>query len=75
MTVTDFTLMAVLVIVITFGLIRATGVKGYFERGILTLGGMALTYPGLLKYLSQVAELAPLLDFWEELRIIRGGLL
>ena len=33
------------------------------------------TYPGLLKYLSQVAELTPLLDFWEELRIIRGGLL
>ncbi len=33
------------------------------------------TYPGLLKYLSQAAELAPLLDFWEELRVIRGGLL
>ena len=167
MTVTDFTLMAVLVIVITLGLIRASGVKSYFERGIFTLGGVTLTlfvmtiisacfreevkvdtpstgldqesgsdpvgshnptqtvlnayfsgaryphldvdllelektrirkliddgeiaesgsrlkeyligidtYPGLLKYLSQVAELAPLLDFWEELRIIRGGLL
>ena len=33
------------------------------------------TYPGLLKYLSQVTELRPLLDFWEELRVIRGGLL
>lgn len=33
------------------------------------------TYPGLLKYLSQAAELAPLLDFWEELRVIQGGLL
>ena len=135
MTVTDFTLMAVLVIVITFGLIRASGVKGYFERGIFTLGGVVDpvgsynptrtvlnayftgtrypyldvellemektrilklmedgeiaeassrlkmhligldTYPGLLKYLSQAADLAPLLDFWEELRTIRGGLL
>lgn len=75
MTLTDFCLMAALVISTTFGLIRASGVKSYFERGIFTLGGVALTYPGLLKYLSQVAELAPLLDFWEELRIIRGGLL
>ena len=75
MTLTDFCLMAVLVIVITFGLIRATGVKGYFERAIFTIGGVDLTYPGLLKYLSQAAELAPLLDFWEELRVIRGGLL
>ena len=33
------------------------------------------TYPGLLKYLSQIAELTPLLDFWKELRVIRGGLL
>lgn len=37
------------------------------------------TYPGVLKYLSQAAELAPLLDFWKELRVIlrviRGGLL
>ena len=33
------------------------------------------TYPGLLKYLSQVTELRPLLDFWEELRVIQGGLL
>lgn len=33
------------------------------------------TYPGVLKYLSQAAELRPLLDFWEELRAIRGGLL
>ena len=43
MTVTDFTLMAVLVIVITFGLIRASGVKGYFERGIFALGGVVMT--------------------------------
>ena len=140
MTVTDFSLMAVLVVVITLGLIRASGAKGYFERGIFTLGGVVMTiisaclreevkvdtlpngnyavqklpnsldyvvtevssgadkalykldqvdtpatgldqdldlevYPGLLKYLSQAAELAPLLDFWEELRVIRGGLL
>lgn len=33
------------------------------------------TYPGVLKYLSQVAELRPLLDFWEELRVIQGGLI
>ena len=33
------------------------------------------TYPGLLKYLSRAADLAPLLEFWEELRVIRGGLL
>lgn len=33
------------------------------------------TYPGLLKYLSQATELSPLLDFWEELRVIQGGLL
>ena len=125
MTVTDFSLMAVLVIVITVGLIRATGAKDYFERGILTIAGVAFTifamaiistcfreevnllelektrirkliedgeiaeagsrlnehligtatYPGLLKYISQAAELSPLLDFWEELRVIRGGLL
>ena len=43
MTVTDFTLMAVLVIVITVGLIRATGAKDYFERGILTIAGVAFT--------------------------------
>ena len=43
MTVTDFSLMAVLVIVITFGLIRASDVEGYFERGIFTLGGVVLT--------------------------------
>lgn len=33
------------------------------------------TYPGVLKYLGQVTELRPLLDFWEELRVIQGGLL
>lgn len=33
------------------------------------------TFPGVLKYLSQVTELRPLLDFWEELRVIQGGLL
>lgn len=31
MTVTDFTLMAVLVIVITFGLIRASGVNSHLS--------------------------------------------
>lgn len=35
--------MAVLVIVITLGLIRASGVKSYFERGIFTLGGVVIT--------------------------------
>ena len=33
------------------------------------------TFPGVLKYLSQTTELRPLLDFWEELRVIQGGLL
>ena len=33
------------------------------------------TFPGVLKYLSKMPELRPLLDFWEELRIIQGGLL
>ena len=33
------------------------------------------TFPGVLKYLTQVTELRPLLDFWEELRVIQGGLL
>lgn len=158
MTVTDFTLMAVLVIVITFSMLRAVEPKNPIERGICLLGGVTFTvfamavlsavfreevkvatlahgsyavqelpnnsdylvtevspgadkalyklddvdapvtgleqdldlvvyktesmifsfidtYPGLLKYLSQASELAPLLDFWEELRVIRGGLL
>lgn len=43
MTVTDFTLMAILVIVITVGLIRASGVESLFERGICLLGGVAVT--------------------------------
>ena len=115
--------MAVLVIVITFGLIRIADTNDIIARGICLLGGMAVfamaiistfvreevkvlelektrirkliedgeiaeagsrlnehligtaTYPGLLKYISQAAELSPLLDFWEELRVIRGGLL
>lgn len=33
------------------------------------------TFPGVLKHLSQSTELRPLLDFWEELRVIQGGLL
>jgi hypothetical protein len=45
MTVTDFTLMSVLVIlvVVLLGIIRASGVKGYFERGIFALGGVVMT--------------------------------
>lgn len=43
MTVTDFTLMAVLGIVISFGLIRATGVKSHFERSIIAIGAAAIT--------------------------------
>ena len=58
--------MAVLVIVITVGLIRASGVKGYFERGIFTLGGVALTI-----FAMTIISAC----FWEELRVIRGGLL
>ena len=51
MTVTDFTLMAVLVIVITFGLVRAGGAKHPIERGICLFGAVAftvLTPPNLL---------------------------
>lgn len=43
MTATDFTLMAVLVIIITFGLIRAVESKNLIERGICLLGGVAFT--------------------------------
>ncbi len=43
MTVTDFTLMAVLVIVITFGLVRAGGAKHPIERGICLFGAVAFT--------------------------------
>ena len=43
MTVTDFTLMAVLVIVITFGLVRARGAKHPIERGICLFGAVAFT--------------------------------
>lgn len=42
MTVTDFTLMAVLVIVITFGLIRIADTNSV-QRSICLLGGMAVT--------------------------------
>ena len=43
MTVTDFTLMAVLVIVITFGLVRAGGAKHPIELGICLFGAVAFT--------------------------------
>ena len=43
MTVTDFTLMAVLVIVITFGLVRAVEDKHPIERGIYLFGAVAFT--------------------------------
>lgn len=71
MTVTDFVLMAALVIskLIDDGKIAEAGSR--LKEHLIGVD----TYPGLLKYLSQAAELAPLLDFWEELRVIRGGLL
>ena len=43
MTVTDFVLMAALVISTTFGLIRAVEAKHPIERGICLLGGVAVT--------------------------------
>lgn len=42
MTLTDFSLMAVLVIVITFGLIRIADTNDIIARGICLLGGMAV---------------------------------
>lgn len=63
--------------------LEKTRIRKLIENGEIAEAGSRLkkhligvdTYPGLLKYLSQAAELAPLLDFWEELRVIRGGLL
>ena len=63
--------------------LEKTRIRKLIEDGEISAAGSRLkehligvdTYPGLLKYLSQAAELAPLLDFWEELRVIRGGLL
>lgn len=43
MTATDFTLMAVLVIVNTFGLIRMADTEDIIARSICLLGGMAVT--------------------------------
>lgn len=43
MTVTDFVLMAALVISTTFGLLRAVGAKHPIERGICLLGGLAFS--------------------------------
>ena len=58
-------------------------IRQLIEAGEITAAGKRLrdhlsgfdTFPGVLKYLSQVTELRPLLDFWEELRVIQGGLL
>lgn len=63
--------------------LEKAGIRKLIADGEITDAGKRLrdhlsgidTFPGVLKYLSKIPELRPLLDFWEELRIIQGGLL
>ena len=84
MTVTGFTLMAVLVhLDVDLLELEKSRIRQLIEDGEIAAAGKRLrdhlsgveTFPGVLKYLTQVTELRPLLDFWEELRVIQGGLL
>ena len=84
MTAIDFVLMAVLVhLDVDLLELEKSRIRQLIEDGEIAAAGKRLrdhlsgveTFPGVLKYLTQVTELRPLLDFWEELRVIQGGLL
>jgi hypothetical protein len=63
---------AAVIWVMTALLVRNVWVDANFKKVVVA---EIETFPGVLKYLTQVTELRPLLDFWEELRVIQGGLL